>query len=124
MCVSVCLCACGVCVSVCVCERVCACVFVRMCARVNVCVYAYACACLFPIARTRVCMRVRACTGQARALFVCLTAPQMLQWCAGRCAGATFPGQEAGTTSLNSCFNIYSARHALNCALHAPQTVH
>ena len=67
--------------AICACKCMCACECV--CARVC------ACACVFVCVCVRVCARVCACMCVCTPVCVCLAAPQMLQWCAGRCVGAT-----------------------------------
>ena len=73
---------------------VCACVPVCLCTRVRVCVCVHTCAC--------VCGHTYACV-QAR-LCVCLAAPQMLQWCAWRCAGVAFA--ETGVRKCWCCCSL------------------
>jgi len=97
-CACICMCAC-----VYVCARVCPCV----CARACVCVYVCARLCLYVCARALACVRVCACTcvRVCAGLPVCLCCgPQMLQWCAWRCAGVAFA--EAGMRMCCCCCSL------------------
>ena len=92
------------------CARACVCVFVRVHVYVCVraCVYTRACLCKYVCARAHACVRVCACACTCvrvcRHACVCLAAPQMLQWCAWRCAGVAFA--ETGVRMCCFCFSL------------------
>jgi hypothetical protein len=102
--VHVCMCVCAcVCLCVCVCVCVLARVSVCLCAPVCLCAFVFKCVCA--CAYACVCVRAHVCVCAGTPVCVCVSCyPQMLQWCAWRCAGVAFA--ETGVRMYCFCCSL------------------